>query len=157
MVAIFKIVSQKYQLIRFDQRGNGLSDWEVENISEDSMIADMQAIVDSTKISDFSIFGMSQGCAFAIRYAIEHTDQVRCLILFGGYIVGRLKRDSDEGKNRHDIGMKIIESGWGSNTPIYRNVFTSAILPDALSKNLAVLMNCNAYVQILRMRCVSKK
>ena len=126
MVAIFKIVSQKYQLIRFDQRGNGLSDWEVENISEDSMIADMQAIVDSTKISDF-------------------------------YIFGRSKWNSDEGKNRHDIGMKIIESGWGSNTPIYRNVFTSAILPDALSKNLAVLMNCNAYVQILRMRCVSKK
>lgn len=121
------------------------------------MIADMQAVVDSTKISDFSIFGMSQGCAFAIRYAIEHTDQVRCLILFGGYIFGRLKWNSDEGKNRHDIGMKIIESGWGSNTPIYRNVFTSAILPDALSKNLAVLMNCNAYVQILRMRCVSKK
>ena len=113
MVAIFEIVSQKYQLIRFDQRGNGLSDWEVENISEDSMIADMQAVVDSTKISDFSIFGMSQGCAFAIRYAIEHTDQVRCLILFGGYIFGRLKWNSDEGKNRHDIGMKIIESGWG--------------------------------------------
>jgi len=77
------------------------------------MIADMQAIVDSTKISDFSIFGMSQGCAFAIRYAIEHTGQVRCLILFGGYIFGRLKWNSDEGKNRHDIGMKIIESGWG--------------------------------------------
>jgi len=56
LVAIFKIVSQKYQLIRFDQRGNGLSDWEVENISEDSMIADMQAVVDSTEISDFSIF-----------------------------------------------------------------------------------------------------
>jgi len=74
---------------------------------------------------------MSQGCAFAIRYAIEHPDQVRCIILFGGYILGRLKRNSDEGKNRHDIGMKMIEFGWGSNTPIYRNFFTSAFLPDA--------------------------
>ena len=126
-----KSFSEKYELIRFDQRGNGLSDWEVEEISEDSMITDMRAVVDSTNINNFAIFGMSQGCAFAIRYAAEYPEQVKCLILFGGYILGRLKRNTDEDKNRHEIGMKMIESGWGSNSPIYRNFFTSSFLPDA--------------------------
>ena len=32
------------RLVRFDQRGNGLSDWEVEEISEDAMIGDMASL-----------------------------------------------------------------------------------------------------------------
>jgi pimeloyl-ACP methyl ester carboxylesterase len=73
------------ELIRFDQRGNGLSDWDVEDISEDAMIGDMALVADAAGLDRFALFGMSQGCAFSIRYAVEHPERVACLVLLGGY------------------------------------------------------------------------
>ena len=77
------------ELIRFDQRGGGLSDWEVEDISETKIITDMESVVKAAKLDKFALLGISQGCAFSIRYAYESPDHVSCLILFGGYMRGR--------------------------------------------------------------------
>ena len=63
-----KSFSEKYELIRFDQRGNGLSDWEVEEISEDSMITDMRAVVDSTNINNFAIKNFNGPPKLRIKY-----------------------------------------------------------------------------------------
>jgi pimeloyl-ACP methyl ester carboxylesterase len=77
-----------HELIKFDQRGGGLSDWEVENILETKMITDMESVVKATNLNKFALLGISQGCAFSIRYAYENPDHVSCLILFGGYTRG---------------------------------------------------------------------
>ena len=65
-------------LIRFDQRGGGLSDWEVEDISENKMITDMESVVKAANLDKFALLGISQGCAFSIRYAYENPDHVSC-------------------------------------------------------------------------------
>ena len=66
------------ELIRFDQRGGGLSDWEVEDISENKMITDMESVVKAANLDKFALLGISQGCAFSIRYAYENPDHVSC-------------------------------------------------------------------------------
>ena len=76
-------------LIRFDQRGGCLSNWEVEGISETKMITDMESVIKVANLDKFALLGISQGCAFSIRYAYENSDHVSCLILFGGYARGR--------------------------------------------------------------------
>ena len=65
-------IAKHHRLVRFDQRGNGLSDWDVIDISEDAMIGDMEAVVAAAKLERFSLFGISQGCAFSIRYAAQN-------------------------------------------------------------------------------------
>jgi len=124
-------LAKNYELVRFDQRGNGLSDWDVEDISEDAMIADMETVVEAAGVESFTLFGMSQGCAFSIRYAVEHPEKVKCLILLGGYVRGSRMRNSPEQEQLFEASVTMIRQGWGSPNPTYRHFFTSAFMPDA--------------------------
>ena len=119
------------RLVRFDQRGNGLSDWDVERISPEAMIEDMEAVVEAAGLERFAVFGISQGSAFSVRYAVKHPDKVSCLILFNGYTRGRRARDNAEDGSLHNAAQMMIREGWGSTNPAFRNFFTSSFLTDA--------------------------
>lgn len=124
-------LAKNHELVRFDQRGNGLSDWDVEEISADAMISDMATVVQAAGLEKFALFGISQGCSFSIRYAVENPEQVRCLIFLGGYTRGRLMRNSEEQIKLYEAAHMMIKEGWGSTNPAYRHFFTSAFMPDA--------------------------
>ena len=117
--------------MRFDQRGNGLSDWEVEEFTLDTMIGDMSAVADAAGLERFALFGMSQGGAFSIRYAAENPDCVSCLIIYGGYLRGRLMRPDPDQKKLFEALSMTIRDGWGSTNPVFRHFFTSNFIPDA--------------------------
>lgn len=125
-----KMTSQT-RLVRFDQRGNGLSDWDVERINLDAMIEDMEAVVAASGLERFALLGISQGAACSIRYALKHPEQVSCLVLFGGYVRGRLTRRTEEEDKLYEAARIMIRDGWGSNLPMYRSFFTTSFLPDA--------------------------
>jgi pimeloyl-ACP methyl ester carboxylesterase len=124
-------LARQNRLVRFDQRGNGLSDREVDRISHDAMLEDMEAVADAAGLDRFALFGMSQGGSTAVRYAAKHPDRVSCVIIFGGYMRGRLKRDDPDEQKYQATGTIMIREGWGSPNPVYRNFFTSTFLPDA--------------------------
>lgn len=125
------------ELIRFDQRGCGLSDWDVEDISEDAMIGDMALVADAAGVDRFALLGLSQGCAFSIRYAVEHPERVACLILLGGYTRGRLRRGSAEEERLSHISTTMISQGWGSPNRAFRHFFTETFMPDATPEQAA--------------------
>ncbi len=133
----FAALARNHELLRFDQRGNGLSDWDVDEISENAMVVDMETVAEAAGLDSFTLLGISQGCAFSIRYAVEHPEQVRCLVLFGGFARGRLMRDSEEDVRHHEAGLTMIRSGWGSPNPAYRHFFTSTFIPDATPEQAA--------------------
>ncbi|MGH6931783.1 MAG: alpha/beta fold hydrolase [Dongiaceae bacterium] len=124
-------IAKHHRLVRFDQRGNGLSDWESVDISESAMIADMASVVAAAGLERFALFGISQGCAFSIRYAAENPEKVKCLVLLGGFARGSLMRDSTEQKQLHEAATTMVRQGWGSSNPVYRHFFTEAMMPDA--------------------------
>jgi len=130
-------LANNHELVRFDQRGGGLSDWDVDEISENSMVADMATVAEAAGLENFALLGISQGCAFSISYAIEHPEQVRCLVLFGGFTRGRLMRDSEEALNVYEASLTMIRAGWGSPNPAYRHFFTSSFIPDATPEQAA--------------------
>ena len=109
----FAELARHWRLVRFDQRGNGLSDWEVEEISEEVMISDMATVASDAGLERFALLGISQGCAFSIRYAVEHPERVTCLVLLGGFLRGRLKRPDPEQKKLYEALTMIIRDGWG--------------------------------------------
>lgn len=77
------------------------------------------------------VFGISQGCAYSIRYAVENPGRVTCLVFLGGYLRGRLKQPGPEAKNLFETLTMTIRDGWGSPNPVFRHFFTSNFMPDA--------------------------
>ena len=127
----FARIARACELVRFDQRGNGLSDWNVEDISEAAMLSDMECVVDAAGLARFALFGQSQGCAFSVRYAAAHPERVTCMVLLGGYGRGALRRGDPAQADLHTATNNMIRAGWGSTNPAYRHVFTESMLPDA--------------------------
>ena len=128
---LFSDLVRHCRLVRFDQRGNGLSDWDVGEISDRAMIWDMSAVADAAGLERFALFGLSQGGAFSIRYAVENPERVTCLILLGGYLRGRLMRPDPEQRKLFEALTLMIRDGWGSTNPVFRHFFTSTFIPDA--------------------------
>jgi pimeloyl-ACP methyl ester carboxylesterase len=89
------------------------------------------AVADASGLERFALFGMSQGASIAVRYAVKHPERVSCVVIFGGYMRGRLKRGDTDEEKFHGTGTFMIREGWGSPNPVYRNFFTSTFLPDA--------------------------
>jgi pimeloyl-ACP methyl ester carboxylesterase len=119
----------EFRLIRYDQRGNGLSDWEVENLSFDAFVSDLEAVVDAAGLEKFSLFGISQGCAQSIAYAVRHPQRVDKLILHGGYARGYAHRSPEERERRRALNTLVL-NGWGKNNPAFRQVFSAMFFPE---------------------------
>jgi len=136
---VFAELARHCQLVRFDQRGNGLSDWEVDEISQDAMLGDMSTVAHAAGLDRFALLGISQGCAYSIHYAVENPDRVTCLVFLGGFLLGRLKRSDPEQKKVHEALAATIRDGWGSPNPVFRHFFTSVFIPDATPEVAASL------------------
>jgi len=72
-------------LIRYDERGCGLSDWEIEDLSFDAWVRDLETVVSTLTLDRFALLGISQGAAIAIAYAVKHPERVSHLVIYAGY------------------------------------------------------------------------
>lgn len=124
-------LSKDRTLVRFDQRGTGLSDRNPDDISHDLFVQDLGSVVDAAGLDRFPLLGISQGCAISIRYAAEHPERVSGLILYGGYARGRRRRGSQDAIDEADAQLAIIRHGWGRDDPAFRQFFTNAFMPEA--------------------------
>lgn len=126
----YNAFAERFRFTRFDQRGNGLSDWDVADISPKAMFDDMEAVVAAADLDRFAIFAASQGAAYAVDYALAYPEKVACIIFAGGYLRGRRKRNDPEQENIQSMGEMMIHQGWGSPNPIFRQFFLTSFMPD---------------------------
>lgn len=120
------------QLVRYDERGCGLSDWEVDDFSVPVWVDDLERVVDTVGVEKFALLGISQGAAVAIDYAVRHPERVGHLILYGGFAQGRLVRPhSPEQAEEVEVMRGLIRLGWGMDNPAFRKTFASLFIPDA--------------------------
>jgi pimeloyl-ACP methyl ester carboxylesterase len=125
-------LSRHYTLLRFDQRGTGLSDREVPEISFEAWLRDFECVVDSAGLERFAVLGLSQGAASAIVYAARHPERVTGLVICGGFARGWARRGLPPAQiEPMETLAKLIEFGWGSDDPSFRQVFTTQFMPDA--------------------------
>jgi pimeloyl-ACP methyl ester carboxylesterase/DNA-binding CsgD family transcriptional regulator len=124
-----QFLSRHFDLLRFDERGCGLSDREVADISEPHWLADLECVIDAAKVRPpLVLLGISQGSVAAIRYAIEHPERVSHLVLYGGYARGWAKRDGNAADHYRAVS-EMVRLGWGSDNPVFRQAFTQRFLP----------------------------
>ena len=121
-------LSAKRKLIRYDQRGNGLSDWAVD-ISFEAFVDDLETVIDATGLDRFPLLGMSQGSAVSVAYAVRHPERVTHLILYGGYRQGMLSRNDPDGPAQADALATLMLQGWWQENPAFRQIFTSQFIP----------------------------
>lgn len=123
-------LSARHTLVRYDERGCGLSDWAVQDLSFESWLRDLEAVADATGEQRFGLLGISQGASIAIAYAVRHPERVSHLVLHGGYARGRLVR-SDTPQEREEVETmtKLAELGWGKADPSFRQFFTTQFIP----------------------------
>ena len=128
-------MSSTWRFVRYDERGCGLSDWAVSDLSFDSWVRDLETVVDTLGIERFALLGMSQGASISIAYAVRHPERVTHLVLHGGYARGRLVRsDSPQQREEAETMAKLVELGWGKAEPSFRQFFTSQFIPGGTSE-----------------------
>ena len=126
---LLRRLAEQFRLIRYDERGTGLSDWDVADISFETFVRDLETVVDALRLDRFALFGNAQGAAVAIVYAVRHPERVSRLVLSGGYAQGwRARGNPAEIEGRKAL-LKLIEVGWGQDNPAFRQVFTSLMIP----------------------------
>ncbi len=119
------------RLIRYDERGCGLSDHDAADLSFDAWVQDLEAVVDAEELERFSLLGISQGCAVAIAYTVRHPERVDKLVLYGGYAVGRKHRNSTPQEELEaSLLRNLIRVGWGRDNPAFRQVFGTLFVPE---------------------------
>jgi pimeloyl-ACP methyl ester carboxylesterase/DNA-binding CsgD family transcriptional regulator len=125
-----------FRYIRYDERGCGMSDWDVRDLSLERRVADLESIVDAAGITEpFALLGMSQGGSVCVGYAIRHPERVSKMILCGGYARGALKR-STEAAIQMNAAIIDLAKMWGSDNPAFRQVFTSRFIPEGTSEQV---------------------
>lgn len=129
------VLAQHHKLVRYDPRGNGLSQRDVTEISFERWVSDLETVVDAAGIERFALFGASQGAGIAIQYAVRHPERVTHLIINGGFARGNLFRDDPEKEAKLlELSRALVREGWGGSQETYRQWFTSQFIPGATAE-----------------------
>ena len=134
---IHRELAAGYRLIRYDERGCGMSDRDVAQISFGGFVTDLETVVDSAGLDRFPLLGIGHGAAVSIEYAARHPDRVSHLILFGGYPAGWRHVATPAEVREREAMMVLIECGWERATALSRSLFSATYMPDATQDELA--------------------
>ena len=130
-------LARDFTLLRYDARGNGMSDWDVDQVSLDAWVTDLETVVNAAGLDRFPLFAMSQGCAISVDFAVRHPERVSHLILYGGFARGAYVRAKDELELQKAKALSsLIRTGWGDDSPAYRQLFSSLFMPGATHEQL---------------------
>ena len=123
--------TKHHTLYRYDERGNGLSDWNVDDFSFAAWVRDFEQLIDTISIENFALLGISQGGAVAVSYAARHPERVSKLILYGAFARGWMLRNTPGEIERRHALLTLVKFGWGKDNPAFRQLWTTIFMPDA--------------------------
>jgi pimeloyl-ACP methyl ester carboxylesterase len=122
-------------VVRYDERGFGLSDWDVDDFSLAARLGDLEAITLAARLERFAVLGMSGGSGVALAYAIAHPVRVSRLIL-NGTVCGEPVAFSPDELAEEETYRSMIRVGWAKEDPAFRRVFTTRFIPDATEEQM---------------------
>lgn len=125
------LLSDGRELLRYDERGNGMSDWTVPTLDFDLLVDDLETVAATTDWPQFDLFAISQGAPVAIAFATAHPGRVRRLVIVNGFAAGWKHSRDPATKERWEALCALAGSGWGSENDGFRQVFTSLFFPGA--------------------------
>lgn len=130
-------LGQMATVYRYDERGFGLSDWNVSDLSYEARLRDLETLIDHIGLERFAVLGMSGGAPIAIAYAANHPERVDRLVLYGAIAAGCFGDTADD--EAEEAFLAMTRAGWARPDSLFRRVFTSVFIPDASEAQMAWL------------------
>jgi len=125
-----RFFTDHFRYIRHDERGCGMTDWNVGDLSLERWVEDLEDVVAAADLREpFALLGISQGGAICVAYAVKHPERVSKLVLYGGYARGPFRRGDPDRESLHRAMIDLVRLGWGNDNPAFRQVFTSRFIP----------------------------
>jgi pimeloyl-ACP methyl ester carboxylesterase/DNA-binding CsgD family transcriptional regulator len=125
-----RFFTDHFRYIRYDERGCGMTDRNVGDLSLERWVEDVEAVVAAADPREpFALLGISQGAAICAAYAVRYPERVSKLVLYGGYARGPLRRGDPERETFYRAMIDLVRVGWGEDNPTFRQVFTSRFIP----------------------------
>ncbi len=126
------------RVVRFDSRGNGLSDRDAPEISFERFVDDLAAVFDAADVDRAPVLGISQGCAVAAAFAARRPERVSALVLIGGFAQGLARRDDPGSVELSEALIDLARANWGGEPPSVRDLFAQLLMPDAVDADRRV-------------------
>jgi DNA-binding SARP family transcriptional activator/pimeloyl-ACP methyl ester carboxylesterase len=128
----WRALSEGRLLVRYDERGCGLSDWamDVSSFTLDAWVHDLETVVDTLGLERFPLLGISQGAPIALTYAARHPERVSHLIVYGTCTRAMWARASQTERRSIAALGELIRLSWGSDQPGFRQIYDAKFLPD---------------------------
>jgi pimeloyl-ACP methyl ester carboxylesterase/DNA-binding winged helix-turn-helix (wHTH) protein len=123
-------LAKGHSILRYDGRGNGLSQWDVQDVSFESWVSDLETVVDAAGLSKFALMGHSQGGAVAIAYAARHPERVSHLVLCGAYSRGVNYRGRPDAIEVRGALETLVQLNWGKSNPSFFQMVTNMYIPE---------------------------
>jgi pimeloyl-ACP methyl ester carboxylesterase/DNA-binding winged helix-turn-helix (wHTH) protein len=133
---LWHFLAERFQLIRYDGRGFGLSDREVTDMSFTAFERDLETIVDALGLRSYALLGVSQGAATAVAHAARHPERVSKMVLHGGFALGRNKQASPEEFEWAKALIAFMRRGWGDEDSALLRMFSSVFFPGASAEQI---------------------
>jgi pimeloyl-ACP methyl ester carboxylesterase/DNA-binding CsgD family transcriptional regulator len=122
-------------MLRYDERGFGMSDWAVDDFSLTARLTDLETVIDAAGLDRFALLGMSGGSAQAMAYAVAHPERVTRLILYGT-VRGQPRVYEGADLDEEETYRSMIRVGWAKPDPVFRRVFTTIYIPEATEEQM---------------------
>jgi pimeloyl-ACP methyl ester carboxylesterase len=133
---LLHFLAARHDLIRYDGRGNGLSDRNVSELSLATFERDLEAVVAAQKLERYALFGVSQGGATAIAHAVRYPERVTKLVIYGSYARGRAKRGSTKEAEVSEAYITLMRHGWGDDNSTFIQNFSRLFAPNATADQI---------------------
>jgi DNA-binding winged helix-turn-helix (wHTH) protein/pimeloyl-ACP methyl ester carboxylesterase len=124
-------LSRHHRLVRYDERGNGMSQRDVDHGTFDLWVHDLETVVDAAGLDRFPLLGISRGGSLAIAYAVKHPERVTHLVLHGAFAAGVSHAGTLQEIEAHFALASLLRLGWGLNNPAFCKTFTSRYIPES--------------------------
>jgi pimeloyl-ACP methyl ester carboxylesterase len=128
MRSFWESLAETHTVVRYDGRGIGLSDSYPGTFTEETRRLDLEAVLEAVGAKRVALLGISEGGWTAARYAVDCPQRVSRLILYGAYCRGARARPGYDQEEEQAL-RTLIRKGWGRDTPMFRQIFTSQFFP----------------------------
>jgi pimeloyl-ACP methyl ester carboxylesterase/DNA-binding CsgD family transcriptional regulator len=131
-----RFLADRFRSVRYDERGCGMTDWDVSEVSLERWVSDLEAVAEAAGARRFVLLGISQGAATCVAYAARHPERVSQLVIYGGYARGAAVRGSPRQAREFAAIVELARLGWGRDLPACRTLFTSRFMPEATNEQV---------------------
>ena len=133
-----RFLADHFHFVRYDERGCGLTDRNVSELSHERKVDDLEAVIDTAAPgAPVTLLGISQGAPVCIDYAVRHPERVSRLVLYGGYARGVACRANPKAERISQGIIELVRVGWDTQSPAFRQVFTYSFIPGGTDAQVA--------------------